>query len=127
MGIDVAARAVLWDSVTPVIELLEAAGLRVTLDITQLNPPGCLLLPPELEFRFAGGGDYTATYGLVAVVGSNDRTKGFALLSEYLSAVLAALGDRVVTGRPVDVSSADASAALMGYQLTWTTRVRGRR
>jgi hypothetical protein len=126
MSIDVTARPVLMDAVAPVIAQLEAAGIRVTLDITQLNPPGCLMLPPELEFRF-NGGDYTATYGLVAVVGSTDRSKGFANLSEFLSQVLAALGDRAVTGRPVDVGTADASTSLMGYQLSWTTRVRGRR
>jgi hypothetical protein len=114
------------DALTPVLDLLEAAGIRVTLDIAQLNPPGCLLGPPELEFRF-NAGDYTATYTLIAVVGSTDRSKAIENLSDYLSGVLVALGDRAVTGRPVDVTLMDNSTALPGYELKWTTRIRSRR
>jgi hypothetical protein len=113
------------DALTPVLELLEAAGIRVTLDIAQLNPPGCLLGPPELDFRF-NGGDFTATYVLIVTVGSTDRTKAIANLSDYLGDVLAALGDRPVTARPVDVTLADASTTLPGYELRWTTRIRRR-
>ena len=126
MSIDVARRPVLMDALQPVLDLLTAAGIRVTMDITQLNPPGCLLGPPELDFRF-NGGDYTASYVLVACVGSTDRTKAISNLSEYLTEVLIALGDRAVTARPVDVTLADASTTLPGYELRWTTRIRQRR
>jgi hypothetical protein len=114
------------DALDPVIALLEANGIRVTLDIAQLNPPGCLLGPPELDFRFAAG-DFTATYVLIVTVGSTDRTKAIGNLSDYLSDVLVALGDRAVTARPVDVTLADASTTLPGYELRWTTRIRSRR
>jgi hypothetical protein len=125
MSIDVARRPVLMDALTPVLDLLTSAGIRVTMDITQLNPPGCLLGPPELDFRF-NGGDFTATYVLIATVGSTDRTRAIGNLSDYLAEVLAALGDRPITGRPVDVSLADASSALPGYELRWSTRIRRR-
>lgn len=126
MSIDVGRRPVLMDSLTPVIDLLTNAGIRVTLDIAQLNPPGCLLGPPELDFRF-NAGDFTASYSLTVVVGSTDRTKAIGNLSDYLGEVLAVLGDRAVTARPVDVTLADASTTLPGYELRWTTRIRSRR
>jgi hypothetical protein len=125
VSIDVARRPVLMDALTPVMDLLTTAGIRVTLDIVQLNPPGCLLGPPELDFRF-NGGDFTAAYTLVAVVGSTDRTKAIGNLSDYLTEVLTALGERPVTARPVDVTLADASTVLPGYELRWTTRLRRR-
>ena len=125
MSIDVARRPVLMDALTPVMDLLTGAGIRVTLDITQLNPPGCLLGAPELDFRF-NGGDFTASYTLVAVVGSTDKTRAIMNLSDYLSEVLVALGDRPITARPVDLTLADASTLLPGMELRWTTRIRRR-
>lgn len=126
MGIDVAARRpTVQDALSPVLEALTAAGVRVTMDIAQLNPPGCLLGAPELDFRF-NGGDFTATYSLIAVVGSTDKTRAIGNLSDYLSEVLIALGDRPITARPVDVTLADASTVLPGYELRWTTRIRHR-
>lgn len=126
MSLDIAGRRpALADALTPVLQLLETAGIRVTLDITQLNPPGCLLLPPELDWRF-NAGDFTAGYTLVVVVGSSDRTKMIYTLSDYLTEVLVALGDRQISGRAVDVMLADASTSLPAYELHWSTRVRHR-
>jgi hypothetical protein len=126
MSLDIATRRpTLADALQQVLDLLTAAGIRVTLDVTQLNPPGCLLLPPELDFRF-NGGDFTASHTLVCTVGSSDRTKMVYSLSDYLVEVLAALGDRPVSGRPVDVTLADQSTTLPGYELRWTTRIRHR-
>lgn len=126
MSIDVATRRpTLMDAIRPVLELLTAAGIRVTLDITQLNPPGCILLPPELDFRF-NAGDFTASYVLIITVASSDRTRMIGALSDYLAEVLAVLGDRPITARAVDVTLADASTALPGYELRWTTRIRHR-
>lgn len=116
-------RPTVSDAIAPILELLIAAGLRATVDVVQLNPPGCLLLAPELLFRFAGG-DFTATHRLIAVVGSTDRTRAIAALSDYLDQVVAALGDRAVSARPVDVTLADASTLLPAYELQWTERVR---
>jgi hypothetical protein len=127
MSIDVVGRRpTLMDAINPVLDLLTAAGIRVTLDSAQLNPPGCLLLPPVLEFRF-NAGDFTATYTLIVTVGSSDRTKMISSLSDYLALVLDVLGDLPVTGRPVDVTLADKSTVLPGFQLGWTTRIRHRK
>jgi len=125
MSIDVARRPVVLDALRPVLDSLTAAGIRVTLDIAQLNPPGCMLGAPELDFRF-NAGDFTASYSLIAVVGSTDKTKGIANLSDYLAEVMLALGDRPLTARPVDVTLADASTVLPGYELRWSTRIRHR-
>jgi hypothetical protein len=126
MSLDVAtSRPTVMDAIRPVMEQLAAAGIRATLDIAQLNPPGVILLPPELDFRF-NAGDFTASYALIAVVGSSDRTRMIVALSDFLPSVLQALGDRPVTARPVDVTLADASTVLPGYELRWTTRIRHR-
>jgi hypothetical protein len=125
MSLDYGSRPTVMDAIRPVMEQLTAAGIRATLDIAQLNPPGCILLPPELDFRM-NAGDFTASYALIATVGSSDRTRMIVALSDYLPSVLQALGDRPVTARPVDVTLADASTVLPGYELRWTTRIRHR-
>jgi len=126
MSVDIATRRPkMMDALQPVLDDLTAAGIRVTLDITQLNPPGCLLGPPEIDYRF-NGGDFTASYVLIATVGSSDRTRMIVALSDYLDEVVTALGSRPVTARPVDVTLADASTALPVYELRWTTRIRHR-
>ena len=126
MSIDVATRRpTVLDALQPVLGALNVAGIRATMDIAQLNPPGCLLGAPELDFRF-NAGDFTATYSLIVVVGSTDKTRAIGNLSEYLSEVMVALGDRPLTARPVDVTLADASTVLPGYELRWSTRIRHR-
>ena len=125
MSLDVSRRPVVMDALQPVLDALTTAGIRATLDIAQLNPPGCLLGPPELDFRF-NGGDFTAGYSLIAVVGSTDKTRAISNLSDYLAEVMTALGDRPLTARPVDVTLADASTVLPGYELRWSTRIRHR-
>ena len=126
MSIDVAtSRPSVMDAIRPVMEQLAAAGIRVTLDIAQLNPPGCILLPPELDYpvqRRRLHGELRA----VVTVGSSDRTRMIVALSDFLPSVLQALGDRPITARPVDVTLADASTVLPGYELRWSTRIRHR-
>jgi hypothetical protein len=111
------------DPLDDILGKLEAAGVRATIDIRDLNPPGCYLAPPELEFRFRQG-DYTATYTLLVCAPNTTRRQQFVAMAELLAAVNGALGYRSPNARPVDVPTNDGTAILLGYELSWTDRVR---
>jgi hypothetical protein len=117
-------RPTLLDALTPVLAMLDQAGIRVTLDYSKLNPTGCYLGPPELDYRFKAG-DFTANYTLLVVAGANDGTQAVRVLSAELDRVIVALGSRPVTARPVAVVPADASSVLLGMEISWSDRIRG--
>lgn len=118
-----AGRPVLIDAVTPVLALLEASGIRVALDLRDLNPPGCYLAPPDLEFRFRAG-DFTASYTLVAVARNSTRRAAYDDMSRLLVDVQRALGERAQTARAVDVPTNDTASVLLGYEFSWHERVK---
>jgi hypothetical protein len=112
------------DALEPVLAMLDQAGIRVTLDYSKLNPTGCYLGPPELEYRFKAG-DFTATYTLLVVAGANDGARAVQALSVELDRVLIALANYPVTARPVSVLPADNSTVLLAMEVSWSSRVRG--
>jgi len=122
-GIITPARPLLVDAITPVVEALTAAGIRVTLDVKRINPPGCYLHPPELQMRWRAG-DFTATHRLLVVASSKDRAQSYQDISELIDQVLIALDDAPVTLRPASVETSDVSTYLTAYDLIWTDRVR---
>jgi hypothetical protein len=126
MSIDVDGRPTLMDALTPVLDLLAGAGVRVTLDYALLNPPGALLQLTNLDWRFQAG-DFSTTFKLTVITGDTDRTHAVANLSAELDRIVVALGFLPVTAVPVDVLTADTTASLPGMELTWTQRIRGRR
>ena len=125
MSIDVTTRPTLMDALTPVLDTLSGAGVRVTLDYKALNPPGCLLHPPTLAYRFQAG-DFTATYRLWLITSATDRTQQVQNLGEQLDQVVTALKHSAVTASPVEVPTSDGTATLPGYELVWTQRIRRR-
>ena len=125
MGIVAAGpRPTLMDALTPVLAMLDQAGIRVTLDYSKLNPTGCYLGPPELDYRFKAG-DFTAAYTLLVVAGANDGTRAVQVLSAELDRVIVALGNQPVTARPVAVMPSDNSNVLLGMEVSWSSRIRG--
>ena len=118
-----AAEPVLLDPLEAILAKLEAVGVRATIDIKELNPPGCYLAPPELEFRFRQG-DFTATYTLLVCAPNTTRRLQYAAMSELLFTVQRALGDRSQVARPVDIPTNDGTAVLLGYELSWHERIR---
>jgi hypothetical protein len=117
------ARPLLVDAMTPVVDALTAAGIRVTLDVKRINPPGCYLHPPELVMRWRAG-DFTATHRLLVVAAASDRAASYVAISDLIDQVLQALGDAPVTLRPAAVETSDVSTYLTAYDLIWTDRVR---
>jgi len=113
------------DTMRAIIALLEPAFPgRVTLDVKDVNPPGLLLQPPLLRFRFAAC-TYAVEHTLLAVA-SNTGTREQALadLAEMVQTAQACLGDRAVQARPVDVWNQDRTAVMAGYELTWADTIR---
>jgi hypothetical protein len=121
----VATRPTVQDALMPVLDLLSGAGIRVTLDVTQLNPPGCFLALPSIDWRFQGG-DFEASYRLTIVAESTDRTRAVANLSEQLDELVTVLGNRPVHADAVEVATADGTNTLLGYELSWSQRIRRR-
>jgi hypothetical protein len=118
-----AARPFILDAMTPIVEAIAAAGIRIALDLKDLNPPGCYLAAPELEFRYRAG-DFTASYTLLAVARNTSRRLALAEIGELIVAVQSVLGERAQSGRPVDVPTNDGTAVLLGYEFSWHERVR---
>ena len=113
------------DTMKAIIALLEPAFPgRVTLDVKDVNPPGLLLQPPLLRFRFAAG-TYTVEHTLL-VVASNTGTREQALtdLAGMVQTAQQQLGQRAVMARPVDVWNQDTTAVMAGYELTWADEIR---
>ena len=113
------------DTMKAIIALLEPAFPgRVTLDVKDVNPPGLLLQPPLLRFRFAAG-TYAVEHTLLAVA-SNTGTREQALndLAGMVQTAQQQLGQRAVMARPVDVWNQDTTAVMAGYELTWADEIR---
>lgn len=123
MTVTTATRPVINDAMRPILDALTAAGIRSTNDLKMLNPPCAYLAPPELSFRFRQG-DFTAEHTLLLVASNTSRRLAFDEISQLLLLCQQVLGDRAQTARPVDVPTNDGSAVLLGYQLSWSERVR---
>ena len=109
----------------PILEALRAAGLRVYEDNRDINPPCIYYAPPTLHFRF-NRGDYEADQTLLLCSNNTVKRIQYQELSELLEAAQEALGARMVTARPADVWTADQTAVVAAYELTWTDTIRNR-
>lgn len=124
-GKSIAPVPTVLDTMRAIMALLEPAFPgRVTLDVKDVNPPGLLLQPPLLRFRFAAG-TYAIEHTLL-IVASNTGTREQALtdLAEMVQTAQEALGARAIMARPVDVWNQDTTALMAGYELTWADQIR---
>lgn len=112
----------LLDAYQPIVDALEAAGIRVSADVGNIHPPCVFVPPPELSFRFHKA-DFTAAYRVTVVVALTERLRSIAALSDLLARVLEALRYAPTTATAVDVTTADGSPALPGYELSWSAAV----
>lgn len=108
-----------------VLDALEPTGYRVAVDSRDLNPPGLLLNPPTLTYRFQSG-SFDAVFTLVVTAANTERMAAYGELSEMIANISAALTGRVITARPVDVWSSDQTALIAAYELQWTDQLRSR-
>jgi hypothetical protein len=98
---------------------------RVFLDVRDLNPPCAFLHPPVLNYRTLADGRYSADQTLLLVASNTVRRESYEQLSRMLAEFRQALPGRGDVARPADIWTADGSAVLAGYELTWTDRFRG--
>ena len=117
------SRPIITDAMAPILDALTAGGIRATNDLKMLNPPCVYLAPPELTFRFRQG-DFTAGYTMLVVAANTSRRLAFDEMSQLILQVQSILGERAQTARPVDVPTQDGSAILLGYEFSWSERVR---
>jgi hypothetical protein len=124
-SVDTPGDPFLTDAIGPYLAAIEAAGIRAIWDIKSLNPP-CVYIPaPELAWRFKGH-DFDASFTALVVAGNTDRRLALDEMSALLYLVQQALGGRVQSARAVDVPTNDGTAVLLGYELTWSDRIRRR-
>ena len=120
------APPILISAAQPIIQALLGAGLRVFDDPKDMNPPCVYYAPPTLRFSFRAG-DYECDQTLLLCSGHTVKRIQYQELSDLMATVQEALGGRVVTARPADVWTADQSAVLAAYELTWTDLIRQRK
>jgi len=119
------ALPILISAAQPIIQALLGAGLRVFDDPKDINPPCIYYAPPTLRFRFKGN-DYECDQTLVLCSGHTIKRIQYQELSDLLTRAQAALVGRMVTARPADMWTADQTAVLAAYELTWTDLIRQR-
>jgi hypothetical protein len=107
-------------AVAGIVDTLRAAGLQAAAGEPDLQPPGILVAPPVVHFRF--GKCQSAEFTLVVIAGRSGRADALPVLAELIDAAGAALGWPFVEGRPTDWQST-AGALLPAYQLIWQGRL----
>jgi hypothetical protein len=110
----------------PILQALLDAGLRVAEDVKDINPPCVYYAPPTMRFRFQRN-DYECDQTLILCSGNTVKRVQYQELSDLLTTVQDVLGARVVTARPADIWTADQTAVLGAYEVTWTDTIRNRK
>lgn len=116
---------VILSALAPIMAALQAAGLRVYDDAAAINPPCLYLAPPTMRFRFGARG-YEADMVLLACSSNTVKRAQYEELSDLIERTQQALGARIVQARPADIWTADQSAVLAAYELSWTDTIRNR-
>jgi hypothetical protein len=119
----VSAPPVILSALAPIIAALEAAGLRVVEDVKDINPPCVYVAPPTLRFRFRQG-DYECDQTLVLCSSNTVKRAQYEELSDLMARSQSALGHHAVTARPADMWTADQTAVLAAYEMTFTDTIR---
>jgi hypothetical protein len=101
---------------------LTAAGVPAALDERDLNPPGVLVRPPEISYRFSGG-CAEATWTLLAAVPNSGTGPALVALSDLVDRARAALGGEITAAAPAQVTGTDHGAPLPAYRLTLSTDI----
>lgn len=98
---------------------LTAAGVRAVIDARDLNPPGALVRPPTIGYRFGHCHELTWT---VYVLAPDSGTRGaLSILGDLVEKAQEALGYPAPTVTPADVALLDGGTAV-GYSLTYVTK-----
>jgi hypothetical protein len=117
------AAPVIIAALTPVMDALRAAGIRVYDDVQDANPPCVLMEPPVLTFRFKMG-SYSAGQTAMLLSSNTVRRAQWVELSDLLEQVQQVLGYPVGEAVPVtSVHFPDGSGVTAAYQISWTDRL----
>lgn len=111
-GVDVAA------AVADQVAILTAGGVPATADARDLNPPGVLVLPPQVEWRI-GKRSVAYLFTGLAVAPNVGSAGALDALGVLLTAAQEALGGAIANALPSDVPGIDGAAPGPGYRFTW--------
>lgn len=109
----------LQDAYNVILDRLEKADIRWHIDLQSLAIPGVLVPVPALSYRF-GGGSVEARFTIIAVVNNTGRRPAVEALSDLVSLVQSALAGMVTELRPIELTTTDQSALLLGAELPLT-------
>lgn len=104
-----------------VVDELEAAGVRATLDGRNTHPPCVVVRPPTMHFRY-GKPTFDADFEAWCMVPANGQNNSLPAVSELLTKAQEALSYRGVTATPDDAQLLDGGTVPM-YRLSWTQRL----
>jgi hypothetical protein len=113
--IDLASAA--WDLVAD----LTAAGISATIEPRDLNPPGVLVPPPVIDWRFGKGADLT--FEIVCAVPDTGAAGSLPTVSALVDDVQTALRGAVTAGRPASLDTGSGGPPLPAYTLTVTRKL----
>lgn len=110
----------LLEAVTQLSGRLQASGIRTAVDTRDLNPPACLVIPPDMTWRFARD-TWDAGWRLLCVVPNTGTSQDLVSLDQLISAVRDAMGGAPTFGTARTITIDGASDPLPAYELTWTS------
>jgi len=103
------------------LDRLDAAKIRASVDSRDLNPPCVQLRPPTLTFRFGKGWD--ATWEAWVMLPDAGQKQALAGFGPFLEEVQEALGYLAQTARP-DTTALGDGGFVPTYVLSFTTRIK---
>lgn len=110
------------DAVADVVARFQAAGVRATPDLADVNPPAVIVRAPAIAWRFKTR-DWEASWTAHAVVNDAPGAANLLNLGDLLDQVQSAMRGAAMTARPVTVVMPDG-AELPAYEITWADRIR---
>ena len=110
----------LLDAVTQLTDRLQANGIRAVTDTRDLNPPAVLVIPPDMDWRFARD-TWDATWRLLLVVPNTGTSQDLVSIDALIGQVRDALGGAPGHGTARTVSIDGAHDPLPAYELSWTS------
>ncbi len=99
------------------VDLIDEAGLRVTIDPRNVNPPAVWISPRQITHDIlAGGGTLTVDLWLIAP--DNGTPAAMKILSEMLTAVLSVVDPDAPTSLAESLALPDTPAPLPAWRVT---------
>lgn len=98
------------------VDLIDEAGLRVTIDPRNVNPPAVWISPRQIAHDLLAGGTVTVDLWLIAP--DNGTPAALKVLSEMLDVVLSVVDPDAPTSLAESLALPDTPAPLPAFRVT---------